>query len=110
MRLDGRAAGDWNEAARALLIACLRSPGVESNSLNRISEPLIRLDLELWFNEESQRAAPGGLPDMPDASRDPITAHLMDSLISDPDLEATFVTLRRRLLEGAESFRRDIRA
>ena len=96
-RLEGdEVAG--SEAVRALLIACLRSPCVESNTLNRVTQPLIRRDLLGWYSEARRRAASDGLPEIPGDSSDLLTAHLMDSLISDPDLEASLTILRRRLL------------
>jgi len=102
-RLEGDAAR--SETVRALLITCLRSPDVESNTLNQVTQPLIWRDLLDWFGEERRRAAPDGLPAIPEASDDLLTAHLMDSLVSDPNLEADLVILRRLILMAYTRYR-----
>lgn len=97
-RIEWDTIGDEIGTARELLIACLRSAGVESNTLNRTSEPLIKADMMGCFGKASQHAKTDDPPDIPDGVVDLIAAHLMDSLVSDPDLEASLVSLRRRLL------------
>lgn len=89
---------DALEAARPVVIACLESRDVESNSLNLVSQALMRADLEDWLSRGGEPMQPADLEAMLRRGGRLIAAHLMDSVVTDPDLENLFVRARACLL------------
>lgn len=109
MSLDEQAIETWADPAREVLITCLESPEVESNTLNRVSEALLRRDLADWLLGGAGGAPmPEELVGIGETGRSwtfLLSAHLRDSLITDPALEKLLTGLRRQLLEARDSGR-----
>jgi SAM-dependent methyltransferase len=88
------------EAPRRILIACLESREVESNTLNLASQAFLRRDLAPWLVLEHEPLQPADLQELLKVAGDLAIAHLMDSLITDPLLETLFTEARECLLRA----------
>ncbi|MDG2284984.1 MAG: tetratricopeptide repeat protein [Alphaproteobacteria bacterium] len=97
-RLDVRTVAGNPDAARAVIAACLASGVVESNIVNIASQALLTRDLSHWLDPDATPLEAAALSELMSASEGLLACHLMDSLITDPDLEGLLTEARRILL------------
>jgi SAM-dependent methyltransferase/Tfp pilus assembly protein PilF len=97
-RLGGRLPSENPDATRAVTIACLASPLVESNSINLTSQALMTRDFSAWLSTGRPSGDIDDPVDLVHAGDGLVLHHLMDSLITDPNLEELLTRARHRLL------------
>jgi SAM-dependent methyltransferase/Flp pilus assembly protein TadD len=97
-RIEKIGASENYDALRAVLTACLASACVESNTTILASQALMRRDFSTWPTTGPASLKPDDLAKLNPASGGLLVRHLMDSLITDPDLESFLTKVRARLL------------
>lgn len=97
-RLGGSFPRENLGALRDVVIACLQSPIVESNTVNLASQALMTRDFSAWLLGSAGSFELVDPAELVRSSRGLVIHHLMDSLITDPSLERLFTTARHRLL------------
>jgi SAM-dependent methyltransferase/Tfp pilus assembly protein PilF len=97
-RVDGKPPGADSDALSQVLITCLDSPIIESNTVTLASQALMTRDLRAWLSPSPGELDCRALNDLAVKSGGLVPRHLMDSLITDPNLERLLTSARQRLL------------
>jgi tetratricopeptide (TPR) repeat protein len=103
-RMGAALPSDNLDALRDVVISCLASPLIESNTVNLVSQALMLSDFSSFFPthpapyDASRTFDAQDAHDLVSASGNLVVHHLMDSLITDPHLERIITAARRRLL------------
>ena len=96
-RLGGALPSENLDALRAVVIACLKSPVVESNTLNLASQALMLRDFSPWVGGNPGSVEIDDPSQLVRASGGLVLRYLMDSLVTDPTLERLLTAARHRL-------------
>ncbi|MDA9975884.1 hypothetical protein N9F34_03555, partial [Alphaproteobacteria bacterium] len=85
-RVEGIGPARNHDALRAVLVACLARPIVESNTVNIPSQALMARDFSIWLKPTPVSLSIDDLSRLCPISGGLLSQHLMDSLITEPDL------------------------